>query len=332
MSINQNNEWRIEQIAITILYRNFRNITISQTQAGICDFIVSYNDGTGLRFGVFVKKDSHLFSECHQHIIQKLEQANLFLEENKMPVIALYIDEFTETAKIAFLVGWRFGEPHIYRDFELRNLNEKSADICLQIIKSMDRVIRLLSSDDLNVLKRITFGKKISDGRIQHAEILYLRKLTLNYKMKQNKVVDERQRLERLIKGTPEVEYPKDDLDRMIFESIDNKFIGAKVKSSLLLFSTELEDLQHYKKLHCHHTTLLISPNTNNLSIIEMSMLNGLDLFSVNLDVYVENMFYCNAFDSVSFEKEEPLEGWLTKLKEWKMMKETMRPISLFFR
>lgn len=150
--------------------------------------------------------------------------------------------------------------------------------------------------------------------------------------MVQNEVVDERQRIERMIKGTPEKEYPTDDLDRMIFEAIDSKYKGAKVKSKLLLFSTELDELQYYKKHHCHHATLLISPNTNNLSMIEMSMLNGLDLFSVNLDVYVENMFYCNAFDSVSFEKEEPLEGWLTKLKEWEMMKETMRPISLFFR
>lgn len=332
MSINQNNEWRIEQIALTILYRYFKNITISQTQVGICDYIVTDNDGTGLRFGVIVKNDSHLITEEYRHLIHELEQTDFAVEENKMPIIALSVDELAENAKVAFLVGWRFGEPHIYRDFELRNLNEKSADICLQIIKSMDRVIRLLSSDDLNVLKRITFGKKISDGRIQHAETLYLRKLTLNYRMEQNKVIDERQRLERMIKGIPEVEYPKDDLDRMIFESIDNKFIGAKVKSSLLLFSTELEDLQRYKNLHCHHTTLLISPDTNNLSMIEMSMLNGLDLFSVNLDVYVENMIYCNAFDSVFFKKEEPLEGWLTKLKKWKMMKETMKPISEFFR
>lgn len=329
---NIDNIWRIEQIATTILYRCFGNISVTQAQEGVCDLFVTYNDGTELRFGVVVKNSSFEKSEHFDSLIKRLEETDFAIAANRLPIIALYVDESTENAKVAFLVGWRFNKPRIYRDFELRNLNEKSAGICLQIIKSMDSVIRLLSVDDLNVLKRIVFSRKLSDNRTQEAEILYLRKLSATYRMNEKEVVDERERLERLIKGTPEEEYPKDDLDKMIFEGVKSQFKNAKVRSKLVLFSTDLDDIQQYKSIHCNHTTLLVQPDLSKLSTGELCMLNGLEMFTVKLDVYVENIFYKEAFDSVSFDKVEPLEGWLEKLTEWKKMKETMRPVSVYFR
>lgn len=329
---NIDKEWRIEQIATTILYRYFGNISVTQAQEGVCDLIVTYNDGTELRFGVVVKSGSFEKTEHFNALIKRLEQTDFMMEANRLPIIALYVDESTENVKVAFLVGWRFSKPRIYRDFELRNLNEKSANICLQIIKSMDSVIRLLSVDDLNVLKCIVFSRKLSDSRTQQAELLYLRRLSASYRMNEKEVVDERERLERLIKGTPEEEYPKDDLDRMIFEGVKGQFKNAKVRSKLILFSTDLDDIQQYKNVHCHHTTLLVQPDFSKVSTLELYMLEGQEILTVNLDVYVENMFYREAFDSVSFDKVEPLENWMEKMSVWKKMKETMRPISEYFR
>lgn len=45
--------------------------------------------------------------------------------------------------------------------------------------------------------------------------------------------------------------------------------------------------------------------------------------------VNIDNM---NAFDNVSFDKEEPLDGWLKKVSSWNKLKETMRPITVYFR
>ena len=329
---NNNQEWRIDQIASTILYRCFGDITITQTKEGVCDFIVTYNDGTDLRFGVVVKRYPLESKEQFNKLINSLEKADFTLDANRLPIIALYVDETTENAKVAFLVGWRFQKPRIYRDFEVRNLTPKSSSICLQIIKSMDSVIRFLSKDDLNVLKKIIFSRKMSDNRIQQAEILYLRKLSVDYRMNEKEVVNERERLERLVKGTPEEEYPQDDLDRLILESVKNQFKDAKVSSKLILFSTDLDDLQVYKNVHCHHTTLLVSPEMNSLTTTQLTMLDGLEMLNVNLDVFVDNIFYQDSFDNVSFDKVEPLEGWLEKLIVWKLMKQTMRPVSDYFR
>lgn len=322
---------RIEQIAATILYRYFGDITITVSMQQHYDLLVTYNDGTELKFGVEVKSDKA--TPLHfDRIINHISLLDFSEKSNRLPVILLVVNEETETAKVGFLVGWRFGKPQIYRDFELRNLNEKSSGLCLQLIKSMDDVIRVLSVDDINVLKTITFSRAVENGRKQQAQVMYLRKLSSEYRMKQKEVVTEKERFERLLKGTPEEEYPNDELDRLIFESINETYKNAKPKSSILLLSTELEDLQYYKRFHCHHTKLLVSPDLNNLPMVVMSMLDGLELFSVDIDIFVENILYQDAFDTVSFDKEEPLDGWVKKVTKWNKLKETMRPISTYFR
>ena len=326
-------EWRVVQVARTILYRSFGNINIAeQIQKGLADFIVTFNNGLDLRFGVVLKTAGKLTETEKTKWIEELQKADFTQDVNRMPLVLLIVDEQTESAKIAFLLGWRFGKPRIYKNFELRVLNQKNADICLEIIKSMDEVIRLLEADNLQVLKRITFNKKLPDNRVQQAEVLYLRKLSATYRMNQKEVVDERERFERLLKGTPEEEFPLDELDEIIYEAIKKQFKNAKMRSKLILVSTDIEDLQFYKGVHCHETTLSVSPDLSGVPAVALSMLNGLELFSVSLGVYVENIFYKHAFDGVSFDYETPIEGWLKKVTEWNSLKATMMPISVFFK
>lgn len=326
-------EWRLEQIARTILYRCFGNITIERTPDwGNVDLLVKYDDGTELQFGVIVMKACTQFDAVKDKIVDNLTKTNFAQDINRIPIILMVVDEPSESAKIAFLVGWRFGIPRIYKNFELRNLNQRNADICLQLIKSMDNVIRFLSTEDLNVLKRITFSKKLRDNRVQQAEILYLRKLSATYRMSQKEVVDEKERFDRLLNGTPENEYPQDELDNIIYGAVKAQFKNAKVRSNLLLFSTELDDLQRYRDIHCHHTTLVVTPDLTSVPVEALGLFDGLEVFNVVLDVFVENIFNANAFDNISFDKEEPLEGWFKKVIEWNKLKETMRPVSAYFR
>lgn len=326
-------EWRVVQVARTILYRCFGNVTIEeQTQKGLADFIVTFNNGTDLRFGVVLKTVGKLSEAVKTKWVEELQKADYNQDVNRMPIVLLVVDEQTESAKIAFLLGWRFGKPRIYKNFELRALNQKNADICLEIIKSMDEVIRLLEADNLQVLKRITFSKKLSGNRVQQAEVLYLKKLTASYRMNQKEVVDERERFERLLKGTPEEEFPQDELDEIIYEAIRKQFKNVKVRSKLILVSTDIEDLQFYKGVHCHETTLLVSPDLSGVPTVALSMLDGLEMFSVTLDVFVENIFYQHVFDGVSFDYEMPIEGWLKKVTEWNELKATMKPISVYFK
>ena len=295
-------------------------------------FFVKYNDGTDLKFGVIVMRASDDLSNSINRLTNSLADIDCTQGINQIPIILMAVDEPTESAKIAFLLGWRLGKPRIYKNFEFRNLNQKTADICLQLIKSLDEVIRILSTDDLNVLKKITFSKKIQNNRVQQAEILYLRKLSSTYRMCQKEIVDEKERFERLLKGMPEEEYPQDELDTVILDAVKKQFRNAKVYSKLMLFSTELDELQFYRDVHRVAITLSVSPDLSQLPPVALAMLDGLKKFSVNLDIFVENIFYQQAFDGVSFEKEEPLDGWVKKVTEWNRLKETMRSITEYFR
>lgn len=330
--MNSNNmEWRVNQITSTILYRCFGDVSIEMlSNTKVIDWLVTYNDGTDLKFGVIIKKVASKKTPDLSELADEVSKIDF--NNFRHPIIAIFVEESTENAKVAFLVGWRFGSPRIYKNFELRNLNPKTGNQCLQIIKSMDEVIRVLSTDDLKVLKRISFSRKLHDNREQKADIMYLRKLSATYRMTQKEVVDEKERIERLLKGTPEEEYPRDELDEMILEAVKKQFRNAKVHSKLILFSTELDDLQIYKDVHRVQANLLVSPDFSNMTNVELSMQNGLEMFNVNLDVYVENILYQDAFEGVSFDLVRPLEGWFVKVNEWKKMKETMKPVSEYFR
>lgn len=330
---NKNLEWRINQIASTILYRCFGDVSIEVlSNTKVIDWLVTYNDGTDLKFGVIIKKVGAKNAPVLPELADEVNEIDFSNSKYRHPIIALFVEESTENAKVAFLVGWRFGSPRIYKNFELRNLTPQTGTQYLQVIKSMDEVIRVLSTDELKVLKRITFSRKLHDNREQKAEILYLRRLSSSYRTNQKEVVDDKERFERLLKGTPEEEYPRDELDRLIIEAVKCQFKNAKVHSKLVLFSTDLDDLQMYKNVHCVKTNIMVSPDLTKVSAVEMAMLNGLEMFNVNVDVFVENIFYQTAFDGISFDKEEPLEGWLLKLAEWKKMRDTLSPISEFFR
>lgn len=330
---NNNPEWRINQIASTILYRCFGDIsieTLPNTKG--TNWMITYNDGTDLKFGVIIKKVDSENTPNLSVLADEVSRLDFRSNEYQHPIIALFIEESTENAKVAFLVGWRFGSPRIYKNFELRNLTPETGIKYLQIIKSMDEVIRFLSTNSMKVLKRITFSRKLHDSREQKAEILYLRKLSSTYKMKQKEVIDEKERFERLLKETPEEEYPKDELDHIIFEAVKNQFKNANVHSKLILFSTDLEDIQIYKNIHCAKTNLLVSPDLTAADLVSLHMLNRMELFSVSLDVFVENKLYRNAFDGISFDKKEPLDDWMLKIAKWNKMKETLSSISEFFR
>lgn len=325
-------EWRVQMIACNILYRCFGDITIDRMPDwDLLDMKVSYNDGSDLSFGIILKRSCDNTTQIGEKLTGQLFMVDFTQKMYRLPIILMVVEEQTERAKIGFVVGWRFGKPCIYRNFELRILNEKNANVCLQIIKSMDEVIRVLSADELNVLKRITFSKKLHDKRIQQAEVLYLRKLSTTYRMKQKEIVNEKQRFERLLKGTPEEEYPKDNLDKLILKGIKGKFRNAKMKSKLILFSTDLKELQSYKNVHRLKASLLVSPNLNELPDIALSMLNGMEMLNIVLDVFVDVIFYEKVFDNISFFLNEPLEGWVKKISELNELKKTMESITMFF-
>ena len=99
---------------------------------------------------------------------------------------------------------------------------------------------------------RVVKTIKLQSANLIDAEVVYFRKLDAeNYKMSTRPQMDYLERFHRLLKGTPEEEYPKDELDILILKNIQKYYPAASVTSRLLLFGTELLDLRRYKDKQC---------------------------------------------------------------------------------
>lgn len=324
-------EWRMEQIAIVILYRYFGNIKVRKSNSPLCDLIVEYQDGSNLRFGVNVKSSEYKRTESYKSMVDRLSKIDLQDERNRFPVVLMFVNENKETATISMQVGWRFGRPQIFSDFEQRQLNNENANLCLDIIKAMDEVIRMVSTDNIYFLKNISFEKISLDNRVQRASILYLRKASINYKMKVKEVVTEKERFNRLLSGTPEDEYPNDELDKEIFDSVNDSFKNVKTITKVILFSTEIRDLQRYKQIYTYHTNLLIYPDLVSIPENLYGLIRGMESINIPVDLYVENSLYKDEFCNLSFTKTMPLNGWMKTYNELNELIKSYALISKFF-
>ena len=324
-------QWRSLQIAATILYRHFENISIEKSLSSFYDMLVKYQDGTNLKFGVIVKSSTYLRSKQFPSDVEILKIQNYELEENRLPVLLMCVNEEKETAKIGFLIGWRYGRPRIYNNIELRTFDKLNAYKVLEIIKSMDDVIRVLTNNDISVKKIISFSIQQPQGIVQHGDIIYLRKMSSNYKMKKVEVTDEKEKFNRLLKGIPQDEYPSDLLDELILQAVKRRYANAECKSSNVFLSTDIKDLQFYEGMHKTQCIVNIKPDLSTLPQQYWGVLNGVNIVTIVLELYVPGIFNVDVFDNEWFETSVNFDGWLEKYNELTSLRATLSNISDYF-
>lgn len=195
----------------------------------------------------------------------------------------------------------------------------------------MDNTIRMLSEHGMKIVKTIAVESIQHNGMAHHAKIVYLRDFTEQYKMKQKIVVDEREKFNRLFNGIPEDEYPNDFLDNSILEMVNQKFSGAKLTSSMMLFSSDLRELQQLAHSIIMKAEMFVEPNLTNMSNAVLSMLEGVKFLHFNIDFFVDAP-YCKAtFENLSLHKIEPMEGWLRTYNEYDEALKTLHSPTEFF-
>ena len=113
-----------------------------------------------------------------------------------------------------------------------------------QQLKVRNNHIELLP-DDMWLIKKTIF---LNSEEINEAEVIYFRALSKDYKMNSPQDLSEEQRFYRILNGTPEEEYPKDELDEIIFQRFVAIYPNAKVKSETFLFSTDLANIRIKKE------------------------------------------------------------------------------------
>lgn len=318
------------QIAEMILYKNIPNISLEKSDDNVYDILCSSTIDE-LRFGINVISSSFSASNTYERYLNYLDSVDYSDENYRIPILLMAVNESTETAMIGIQVGWRFGKPKIFKKPSMMSLTKENSNKILDAVKSMDETIRLLSEYGMKIIKTINLDKSAPNGMNHHASMVYLRDLTEQYKMKPKIVVNECEKFNRLLTGIPEEEYPNDFLDEAVLEMVKQVFPNASMKSQLLLFSSELRDLQQLSQSIRLTSQLVVKPNLNGLSDIAITMLNRLELVHFGIDVFVDIPLSKTYFKDLTFTKIEPIEGWLKTFNNYsKAIKSLHSPTEFF--
>ena len=321
-------EMRSYQIAAIILLRYIDGIEISESQYPYYDLLVT-DKTTGLKFGIEVKFSNFERTQEYQSYIQTLSDIDLNDENNRIPILIMAVNETKETAKIGFVMGWRFDKAYIYEKPSFIEVTKENSGKILDVIKSMDQTIRLLSNQGLKIKKQL----------ILHAEdamefpvklIVYLRDFTDQYKMHQKVIINERERFERLFSGIPEEEYPSDILDQAILEMVRQEFPNSSIKSELILFSSELHDLQVLSQSKRSLVEFRIVPDISDLPPQVNRLLGGISSVDFTLELFTVNHIDYMAFENKRFSLSKSFEGWLEIYNSYKEKLSTLHNPSEF--
>ena len=237
----------IEEFVKNKIIECWHYASIMDIETPICDMIVEISE-CELKFALEVKTITAYKADDKQDFKNHLARAVYRQGAPNIPVIIALVDDINNTVIMGIALQWRFHTPIIEDDISFVELSPNNADVILDNIKAADSVIRALSNTNLKVVKKISFS--FEQGGLYHqGYVIYLRDLRQGYKMNCKTPDTQQEEFDRFLNGIPEDEYPSDIIDEKILEAVEKKYHDSKIKSSLLVFSTELRDLKHILSL-----------------------------------------------------------------------------------
>lgn len=327
---NDSKRIRTEQIAAIALIRTLTGIRLEQTFGSLFDILATF-PSDGLRFGINVVSSSFSETVSYDKYLEYLSSVDYSERDNRLPIVIVSVNESSETAMIGIQVGWRFGRPVVFKKPAMMSLTKENANKIMDVIKTMDETIRILSEHRTKVIKYISISKQDHRGMNHHAQIVYMRDLTEEYKMKPKEVVDESEKFNRMLNGVPEDEYPNDFLDKAILSMVQQQFHDARMRSRLLLFSSDLRDIQRFSQAIRLRAEMIVEPNLTDMPEIALQLFNGIGLINFELDVFVDAPLSRGAFENISLQKTEPINGWMNTYNEYTKVLTTLHSPTEFF-
>ena len=180
------------------------------------------------------------------------------------------------------LLYWDYDKCYNNQNIKWRPLNADTVRwLELQLQAHRQRIAQL-PEDYLRIVKTISLNCQ----ELVEAEMIYLRKFSNIYHMSTPPILTEQERFNRLLTGTPEDEYPNDNLDKLLINHIRTQYPEATVKSSILLFDVDLIKFRQKMDKRIYSQTIHMLPIRYNN--------NGLIIGRGN--IVIENYYYPNVF------------------------------------
>lgn len=314
-----------ESLAESEIIKNCGNVSVERRPTTLYDWVVRDNS-QGLFWGVCVVSNTFTRTKAYVDYLKELSETDF--TSHRIPIIIMSVNTTTRKVLFGFQVVWHHARATVYHKVKFRELTYRSWGIALDNILSMDDVIRVLSTPNLRVIKHLLLSKQL-DGVVYYANLIYLRNLSSNYKMVEKEVVDQKEQFNRFVFGIPENEYPSDELDSWIEEMVSKDCKIEKRKNDLLLFTTELRDLQVYNTSYLKvDNQLLFELQVDDVVLIPES---GIASISKLIELFVSDT---KAGDVFSFEiapKFFSWNEWVTMYSDIKNKLESFHPLSEVF-
>lgn len=318
MNINRQKAWRTEQIAASEIAKYDKGSQIEEVNENRCfDFLVTSLQ-KGMQYGVEIKRSEFARTKSYADYLDKLQQRQ---NEINFPILLVSINESSEEVKIGIVLSWFHRRPSITRDIVLWNSTQENWDKALNLLSISAHVegpIEFLQMDNLYVKKSMMLSVERHDERRYLAELVYMRKMSPDYKMNPIERNTLQEEMQFYLRGYDREEYPSDSLDNAIYNAIHDKFNEATINNKLIVLNTELRDLQVYREYNRGLVRVHIAPRLDEMNEAALRLIGQHTEFSITLELYAHSIEDKNYFHNMDFYYQERADDWVGKVIEYR--------------
>lgn len=330
MSVNEQKIWRALQIVASEIARYDSGAQIYEmNEVRDCGYdLLVTSKKKGMSYGVEVKRSVFSRTKNYDGYIQHLLQHQ---SEISVPILLVSVNESSEEVKIGIVFSWFHRRPLITKDVVLWKSTQDNWDKALNLIALSAHIygpIEYLQMDNLYLKKTLSLSAEGRNGRRYLAELIYMRKLSPEYRMhpRDRNTLEEEFRF--FLNGYDKEEYPMDILDNAIFVAIHNRFEETDLSNQLIVLNTELHDLQLYRECERGQVNIVIAPKLDGVNEAVMRLLGGHSEFSFMIELYAHSIEDRDYFNNMDFAFLDVTDGWVEKVLAYRKGLEGYKTLS----
>lgn len=306
------------------------NAALEQNSSPYWDFIVRIEDHEIL-FGVKIVRTDYARSKSYTDYIDVLRQHDA---EQKLPIALICVNEAKEDLRTGILLSWQYRRPSIDSNVTLKPSSRERWNYLVDVIKataSEHYKVGVLHSENCYIKKTIDLNVTDLNGRIYIGELVYLRKLSEEYRMNSPVERTPEEQFNVLLNGIPREEYPSDVLDDAIFEAIQQTFDVEPVRNEMLILTTELRDALRYRDYLRGEVSVSITPTINDIMDVAIRLMGQFSVFNVGIDLFVHSNEDLQFFNGRTFAYNELAEGWMERVMVFRSKLAAYKKLSELF-
>ena len=218
-----------------------------------------------------------------------------------------------------------------YDSIPLKELNKESFGRHIEELRRLNHRIEVIDANNIYVVKNITLSMD-SYGRKGDAHLIYLRKMSDEYKMSPKKDDTYLDKFNRCLSGHFQDEYPNDALDEAIYNAVCTKHPYAKKANNSLMFTTsEVRSLLRYRNYSHDVAEFRFLPDPSTVPTELYPFLGQLEGLKFKIDLFMLIRNPSNLFANEGFELRYDLSTWANTLKLFCDKLTTLKMVSTLF-